>query len=95
MAAGCIVVGDVTDGVRDEVESHTGAPVPIVQATPTTLEQVLRDLADDGDFDARREEGVAFVRAVHDGRLAARALIANWIAPTPAGREEVTGASDR
>jgi glycosyltransferase involved in cell wall biosynthesis len=75
MAAGRIVVGDVTDDVRRHVSDATGMNVPIVQANPETLTSVLRDLADDVET-ARRsaQAGPDFVAAVHDGALAATVL---------------------
>ena len=89
MAAGCVVVGNVSDTVRTEVHARTGSTVPIVQATPATLDSVLRLLADDHAIGDRRESGVDFVRSVHDGTLSARALIDDWIGirHSPPGRE--------
>jgi len=75
MAAGRVVVGDVTDDVRRHVGDATGMTVPIIQATPETLTSVLRDLA--GDIETARrsaQAGPDFVAAVHDGALAATVL---------------------
>jgi hypothetical protein len=75
MAAGRVVVGDVTDDVRRHVRDATGMIVPIVQATPETLTSVLRDLA--GEIETARrsaQAGPDFVAAVHDGALAAAEL---------------------
>ncbi|HET6728566.1 MAG TPA: hypothetical protein VFG96_04055 [Jiangellaceae bacterium] len=75
MAAGRVVVGDVTDDVRRHVRDATGMTVPIVQATPDTLTSVLRDLAGDVETAHRSAQaGPDFVAAVHDGALAAAAL---------------------
>ena len=79
MASGCIVVGNVSDRVRAAVRERAGQAVPIVQATPPTLEAVLNSLALEADLDARRPAGVEFVGAVHDGTLSARVLIEEWI----------------
>ena len=82
MSAGRIVVGHVLPDVRAHVFETTGHELPIVEATPDTLHDVIRDLIDDPDR-ARRiaAEGTAFVHAVHSGPASARALIDNWIAP--------------
>jgi glycosyltransferase involved in cell wall biosynthesis len=82
MAAGCVVVGQVSDQVRSTVYAETGTHVPIVEATPDSLEQTLRKLAEQEDFDGASARSVAFVNEVHDGRRAARALLENWIIPT-------------
>ena len=75
MAAGRLVIAHVHDQVRDHVRAVTGLDLPVVEATPDTLADVLRDIA------ARRDEyqrvaaaGPEFVRAVHDGSLSARVL---------------------
>ncbi|NHC15475.1 hypothetical protein [Motilibacter deserti] len=71
LAAGRVVVGHVSDRVRRRVP----LPVPIVEATPPTLEAVLRSLlADRAAARAAAAEGPGFVRALHDGRLAASVL---------------------
>lgn len=75
MAAGRVVVGHVTPEVRERVRRATGKELPVVEATPDTLRDVLVDVV------ARREryrdlaaDGPEFVAAVHDGALAAAAL---------------------
>lgn len=89
MAAGCIVVGHVAADVRDLVLSRTGFVLPVVEATPATLEATLRELAADAALDDRRRGGIDFVTAVHDGRASARALIDAWIGhPATGDREE-------
>lgn len=96
MAAGCVVVGDITAAVRAEVGSDTGFDLPIVDSDVTGLEDVLIALTCDEGFDRRREAGRSFVRAVHDGRASARALIDQWIDPLVATEQEVpVRASDR
>lgn len=85
MAAGAVVVGHVTSAVRDRVQASTGRALPLMEATPQTLDGVLRRLADAGDERERlAAAGRAFVHAVHDGRLSADILIGAWIDPTPA-----------
>ncbi|WEK62705.1 MAG: hypothetical protein P0Y60_08270 [Candidatus Microbacterium colombiense] len=87
MAAGAVVVGHVTSAVRDRVQRATGHTLPLTEATPETLEGVLRRLAADSDgWTDRATAGRAFVRAVHDGRLSAEILNRNWIDAAPAQR---------
>lgn len=80
MAAGCIAVGHLLPHVRAHIESVAGGPIPLVEATPETLEGVLRGLAVDA---ARRrdlaEQSRAYVRKMHDGRESARVLREEWI----------------
>lgn len=86
MAAGCVVVGHVSDHVRERVADVTARDLPIVEATPDTIERVLRDLASRADLAAERAAGVEFAQAVHDGTLSARVLLDEWIRP-PADRK--------
>lgn len=82
MAAGAVVVGHVIDDVRDAVRKATGTELPVIEATPDTLEQVLRGLAADRErLDYIRDAGVEFVSEVHDGRLSAHVLINSWLKP--------------
>lgn len=78
MAAGCIVVGHITPEIRTLVRERTGQDLPIVEATPDTIESTLRTLAAQ-HLDDHRERGRDFVRAVHDGRMAAQVLLDRWI----------------
>lgn len=75
MAAGRLVIAHLHEQVRQAVRDATGLEIPIVSATPATLEAVLRDVV------ARPElyreiaaQGPEFVRAVHDGGLSAASL---------------------
>jgi glycosyltransferase involved in cell wall biosynthesis len=80
MAAGCVVVGHVMDDVRDIVGDTTGQRLPVVEATPDTLEAVLRALAEDGEsLRNSRSAGIGFVRQVHDGRLSSSVLTKTWL----------------
>lgn len=80
MAAGRVVVGHVLDSVRSAVSEATGMTVPIVEATPDTVDDVVRELAADPERRARiGRDGVAFAAAVHDGRLSAQVLLDGWI----------------
>lgn len=75
LAAGRVVVGNVDDAVRERVRAETGLDVPIVQADPETVDEVLAALASDPD--QRREiaaRGPEFVRQVHAGALTSRVL---------------------
>lgn len=82
MAAGCIVVGQVSAQVRSAVRQTSGLDLPIVEATPNTLEGVLRQLAATAQLEAQRVAGTNFVGQVHDGRLSAKILLDNWITPS-------------
>lgn len=75
MAAGRLVIGHVHDQVRDHVRDVTGHELPVVEATPDSLRDVLHDVVE------RRETyreiaatGPRFVAEVHDGRESARVL---------------------
>ena len=84
MAAGRVVIGHVLPFVRDRVEAEFGIPLPIVEATPDTLAETVRRLADDRPAaQAIAAAGVDYVAAVHSGPASARALIDHWISPPP------------
>ncbi|TCO33096.1 glycosyltransferase involved in cell wall biosynthesis [Kribbella steppae] len=77
MAAGRIVVGHIAQHVRDRVTADTGLELPIVDATPDTIEQVVLDLISNPERGrAVAARGPAFVEQVHDGRRSAEALSA-------------------
>jgi len=76
MAAGKLVMGHVDDFTREQVSQRTGLAVPIHEATPDSLEPALRLAAKDlGAFESTRAAGPDFVSAVHDGRVAASAMM--------------------
>lgn len=82
MAAGRVVVGHVLPFVRDRVEQNFGIALPIVEATPDTLSDVVAGLIADPDrARAIAAAGPAFVRSVYSGEPSARALIDGWISP--------------
>lgn len=89
MAAGRVVVSRVADAVRERVLRDTGLELPIVEANPETLEQVIADLvADPEGARAIAKRGVEFVRAVHDGRRSGEVL-GGWLSASdrePANR---------
>ncbi|MBZ2196448.1 hypothetical protein [Occultella gossypii] len=75
MAAGCVVLGNIRDSVREHVAQSTGLDVPIVQADPDTLSTVLRDLLDAREgWPTVAADGVNFVDQVHDGTRSAEVL---------------------
>ena len=75
MAAGRIVIGHVSEQVREHVKTFTGFDVPIVEATVETLHDVIVDIiGNPSAYSHVGAAGVAFVTAVHDGRKAARVL---------------------
>ena len=75
MLAERAVVSYVSDEVRQEVLRRTGQELPVVQATPYTLEQVLRDLIAHPDrARAVGKAGRVFTQEFHDGRESARVL---------------------
>lgn len=75
MAASRVVVGHIAPRVRERVRQATGIDLPIVEATPDTLEDVLRGLvAAPDDAVATAHASREFVRHVHGGRLSADAL---------------------
>lgn len=76
LAAGRVVVAHVTDQVREAVADRAGRDLPVLEATPDTLEDVLTRVLDERAAVAERAwaDGPAFVRALHDGRASAEAL---------------------
>jgi hypothetical protein len=75
LAAGRIVVSYVGDGVRRRVRSLAGREVPIVEADPDTLGDVVTGLIADRDAAAERAAaGPGFVTELHDGRRSAEVL---------------------
>lgn len=93
LASGCLVVGHLSDTVRDRVRRETGLDVPIHEATPDTISDVLRNLAMQHDLRPLRSEGRRFVAEVHDGRRSAAILTTAWIQiPRSTPREDRAGA---
>lgn len=75
MAAGRLVVAHLHDQVREHIREITGLEAPIVEATPETIGDVLRDVAERPEHYRRiAERGPDYVDAVHDGALSARVL---------------------
>lgn len=75
MSAERVVIGHVSQAVRDEVFTRTGHELPVVQATPDELEACVRDLVAHPQRGKRIAKlGREFVLAQHDGRRSAAAL---------------------
>lgn len=87
MASGRIVVSHVADRVRLRVRELTGEDLPIVEATPETLADVLRQIRQHPvEYRKIAAEGAAFVRRHHDGRLSGAVLSAWLNSPNTATR---------
>ena len=84
MAAERVVVSYVGSDVRGYVRRETGRSLPIMEATPETISDVVIDLVTNraGAREAAAE-GVSFVREIHDGRVAGLTLAA-WLGESPA-----------
>ena len=75
MASGCTVVGNVTSRVRERVRRSTGLELPIVQAEPHEIRDVVASLvASPEDRAEISQRSRAFAKHVHDGRASATAL---------------------
>lgn len=75
MAAGRVVVGNVAPEVRSRVLELSGAELPVVQADPSEIAEVVEHLARER-VEGRRAAaaGPEFVDRVHTGEFSARAL---------------------
>ncbi|WP_433014008.1 hypothetical protein [Kribbella sp. CA-294648] len=79
LAAGRIVVSYVGDAVRERMRSLTGRDVPIVEADPDTLGDVVTGLLADRDTATEQAAaGPGFVAELHDGQRSAVALT-RWL----------------
>ncbi|WP_325471353.1 glycosyltransferase [Microbacterium sp.] len=75
MAAGRLVLAHLHDQVRDHIREITGREAPVVEATPDTIGDILRDVAAHPDrYREIAQRGPEYVAAVHDGALASRVL---------------------
>jgi hypothetical protein len=79
MSSGRVVVSRVADAVRERVRKDTGLELPVVEANPDTLEDVILGLVADRER-ARTvgAQGAEFVRTVHDGRRSAQ-ILQQWL----------------
>ena len=79
MAAGRVVIAHVPDDVRARTAAEASVPLPVVEATTSSLEAVVRELlAERSAAAAAAAAGPGFARAVHDGRRSA-AVLAPWL----------------
>lgn len=84
MAAGRIVVGHLHDQVRAHVRDNTHREVPVVEATPDTLRNVVENILLQRDhYRAVAAEGAVFAAAVHDGRMSAQVLAEGFLGLDP------------
>jgi hypothetical protein len=75
MAAGRLVVSHVTQQVRDVVRESTGTSLPIIEADPITIADVVTEIATRPDaYREAARAGTEFVRKVHSGATSARVL---------------------
>lgn len=84
MAAGRVVLGHLGQPLREAVQALTGAEVPVLEATPRSLGEVMQQVLDDRDGAARAAaSGPGFVTEVHDGRRSA-GVLASFLDAVPA-----------
>jgi hypothetical protein len=80
MAAGRLVIGHVTAHARGIVSAGHGQDLPVLEATPETLQQVLCDvLADVERARLLAARGPEFVNHVHSGAASACVLYECWL----------------
>ncbi|MDR1393468.1 MAG: hypothetical protein LBJ62_05830 [Bifidobacteriaceae bacterium] len=78
LAAGRLVVGHVAAATRRRYAD----PLPVVEADPANLAEVIYDIATAADkYRAVARAGPTFVRKYHDGRLAAQVLAQHFLTP--------------
>lgn len=71
MGAGCVVITRLDPQVR----SALPAGIPVLDATPESVPELVVDLAGDPDrLDEVRSKTVSYARNIHDGRLSARVV---------------------
>ncbi|MCB2175497.1 MAG: hypothetical protein KQH57_06790 [Actinomycetales bacterium] len=82
MAAGRLVVSHLPESVRRRLPE----PIPVVEANPSTLEEVMRAIASaPALYAATAAAGRQFAQKYHDGRASADILAATFLAPPAAG----------
>jgi hypothetical protein len=80
MASGRVVIGHVVKEVREIIRGAVDLELPIVEATPDTLHDVVVSLIEDPDRSrALAAAGRTFVERVHSGALSAEVLLTDWI----------------
>lgn len=79
LAAGRIAVSHVSAAVRERTRELTGSDLPVVEATPENLREVLTGILSDRSAAQRAASaGPAFVRAWHDGTRSG-VVLAEWM----------------
>lgn len=88
MAAGRLVIAHLAAPVRERLAAHdpAGEPIPVVQADPDTLAEVIGQVVTDrATYQAAAARGPSWSRRNHDGRRSA-AVLAPWLGvPPPPG----------
>jgi glycosyltransferase involved in cell wall biosynthesis len=80
MAAGKIVVGHVIPDVRHIVQENTGMSLPVIEATPQSLSDVLTGIAQSTQqISSLQATSREFVERVHSGQRSAEILMNNWL----------------
>lgn len=75
MAAGRIVIAHIHEQVRAHIRDNFELEVPIIEATPATLERTIRDIAANREqYYWATEAGPEFVRKLHDGTVSSQVL---------------------
>jgi hypothetical protein len=79
MASGRVLLAHVSDQVRGVVEDSAGMPLPIVETTIDTVEDVLRDIVARRDhYRAIAATGPEFVRRLHNGDFSRDVLMKHF-----------------
>lgn len=79
LATGRVVVSHVSDEVRRRTSELTGTELPILEALPNQLREVLRGALDNRPSTLQfAERGPAFVRSWHDGTRSGELLV-DWL----------------
>ncbi len=81
MAAGKTVVGHVIPEVRHIVHENTGMSLPVIEATPDSLSDVLTEMAHSAQkLSSLQVTSREFVQRVHSGQRSAEILMSHWVA---------------
>lgn len=76
MHAGRVVVGHANQATRQLVRDHTDAELPIVDATPDTIEHVIREIIAEPERSMEiSTRGTAFARRWHAGQASVDVLV--------------------
>lgn len=89
MAAGRVVVSHVSDVVRAQTLLQSGMELPVVEAIPDTLEEVLRGIIVDREAaETIGRRGREFAKHWHDGRQSGQVL-SKWLSEDPQSETKV------